>query len=251
MNERRFWFHWQNLNERRRGMDGRAPVGVPWHGRAWLHFDRNESHVEWVIGGLSAHLGIRFNSEGILLSLAVPLFSLYFGLNGPSFWRDYKKGDREIRVSVHDWAIWWNFWTDPHSWGSSTPRYRNGSFHFLDFLLGRHRYTDRDLSFRWVEVPMPERTYYGCARLHESTWKRPRWFPRRLVRVEIEMLPGEHVPFPGKGENSWDCGEDATFGISCKATTIDEGIAHLVKSALESRTRHGGHQWRPESEAAQ
>lgn len=243
-------FHWQNLNERRRGADGDTPTGTPWHGRAWLHFEHHEAHAEWVIGSVATHLGVKFGDEGILFSFALPLLSLYVGLNGPRFWRDYRKGQKEIRLSVHDWALWWNFWTDPYSWRSSTPRYRNGSFHVLDFLLGKHRHSERDLAWRWVSVPMPERSYYGAARLFESTWRRPRWFPKRLVRVEIKMLDGERVPHPGKGENSWDCGEDGTYGITCAAGTIDAGVGELVKSTLEQRSRYGGHEWRPESGGA-
>lgn len=241
------WTHWQNLNERRRGANGSESYGPPWHGRAWLHWGRsnNCAEVEWNLGSFAFGLSLRHDDEGLHWSVQVPFLSLFFALEGKPFWRHYSREARELSVSVFDWAIWWKTWKDPHSWRSGTPKWRDGSFHIDDFVLGKMRYSSRPLEYRWVEVPMPERTYYGCARLEEATWKRPRWLAQRLVRCEIEMLPGEGVPFPGKGENSWDCGEDACHGQTAPARSISEAVGDLVGSVLRSRVRHGGHDWRP------
>lgn len=58
------------------------------------------------------------------------------------------------------------------------------------------------------------------------------------------MLDGEQIPVPGKGENSWDCGEDATYAFSCMADSVEDGIASLVRSILVRRRKYGGRNWR-------
>ncbi len=243
-------FHWQNLNERRRGADGKQPRGFPHHGRAFLHWGSNaDAHIEWALGGHHVGFSFRADDEGWHFMAGLPFVACFFGISAPMFRRHYERGDRELALRFHDWAMWWNVWTSAHEWHSRTPKYRNGSLHFLDVLLGKTKYATRPLEWRWIRVPMPERTYYGAACLEEASWSRPRWPTRRIIRCEINMLPGEQVPHPGKGENSWDCGEDATFGLTTPAQSIDDGIAQLVGAVLRSRTRHGGHEWAPESKA--
>ena len=98
-------------------------------------------------------------------------------------------------------------------------------------------------------VPMPERAYPASVKLFESTWKRPRWFASRMVRAEVKIEKG--IPFPGKGENSYDCGDDALFGLTCKADTVEQAIAETVESALRNRRRYGGSvDWQPAAEGA-
>ncbi len=240
-------WHWQNLNERRAGADGRHPKGAPWHGRAWLHIaGRIALRLEWNLWSRSCGVSVSVEDE-LKLHFALPPISFWFAIEAPIFWRKYGEG-REFSLNVHDWTIWWNFWTDNMGWSSKTPRYRHGAFHILDFLFGRHRYSSRPLACEWVEVPMPERTYYGAAQIEEASWSRACWFAKRLLRVEVKMLPGEQLPHPGKGENSWDCGEDATYGITMPAGSIEDGIAGLVGSVLRSRRRYGGRGWRPAAE---
>lgn len=239
-------WNWQNLNERRADSDGRQPKGLPWHGRAWLHLaDRLRFRFEWHLLSRSCGVSVEVDEE-LKMHFAVPPCSFWFSVEAPRFSRKYGEG-RELRLDVHDWALWWNVWTDTNGWSSKTPRYRNGSFHVLDFLLGKHKHSERSLEECDVEVPMPERCYHGKAVLSEATWKRARWFPRRLIRVDIKMHEGEQVPFPGKGENSWDCGEDASYGFCCPARSVEVGVAKLVESVLTSRRRHGGRGWRPQA----
>lgn len=242
-------FHWQNLNEGRTGADGKTPLGLPWHGRAWLYLaSKFALHLEWHLWRWSCGASVSVDDE-LKLHLAIPPASFWFSVEAPIFSRRYGEG-RELRLNVHDWAVWWNLWTDTSGWSSKTPWYRNGCLHIDDLFLGKVTYSTRKLDECEVEVPMPERCYRGRAVLEEATWKRPRWFAKKLVRVNIEMLKGEQVPFPGKGENSWDCGEDAAYGFGGPARSIEAGVAMMVESVLMSRRRHGGRGWRPETKAA-
>jgi hypothetical protein len=251
---RRLRWHWQNLNDR-----GPVPGSGFWNGRAWLSIGRYTHGIEWVIGKLG--FGIRFavqpdSEHTVSAHIQVPGIALYWHVNPPfdrrrSDWlhRVTKRTDatygtpRGTGVSIYDWSICWDVWADETEWRRSDPRWRHGSWDFRDALLGRPVYTSRPVETRPVVVPMPEYGYHGTATLTVDTWRRARWFPRHLNRVTIDVPGG--VPVPGKGENAWDCDEDAIHSQTSTARTIENGIANLVASALSTRRRYGGANWRP------
>ena len=142
----------------------------------------------------------------------------------------------------------WRLWSSGDSWDCKTPKWRDGTFHLNDFLLGQMVHTERAIEeYPDVEFPMPERIYHGSVRLFESTWKRPRSpFVARILRADIKMA--EPIPHPGKGENSWDQGQDATYSMTCPARTLAEAIGAMVESSMRDRINYGGRNWRPEPE---
>ncbi len=166
-----------------------------------------------------------------VFSLAIPPIALWvcFG---------EEESDDEISIRIFDWAIWWDFWSG-EGWDSKTPRWRDGCFHIDNFFLGRRKYERKVVEEKEVEVPMPEGSYRATVKLCEDTWKRPRWGKKVIKRVDIEIPDG--IPHPGKGENSWDCGDDATFGICCPAVSIADGVGKLVGSVLRDRVRYGSY----------
>jgi hypothetical protein len=154
---------------------------------------------------------------------------------------------RSLELRVHNWAIWWSVWSPRDSWSSKTPRWRDGNWH----PLGHHqRQSETELERREVTVLMPERAYKGAAVLNRTTWgfeRLPRMFDGEGLTVQIDMHEGEAIPHPGKGENSWDCGEDATYGTSGPARSIEEAVGKLQGSVMERRRRYGGKNWVPEA----
>lgn len=267
-------FGWENLNRRHRywtDADGRSidNKGLPTEGRLWLRAaDRAGTgcggrafRAEWHM--FKADCGICFGAkregEGdqLSFSVAVPLLgSFWFTLIGFRLVRravaallpsagNYGDHRRELRLSVHDWALWWSVWRDPWGgWSRDVPWWREGNIQIADVLLGEPAYSERDLRREEVLVPMPERAYVGEARLFESTWKRPRWIRRRMVRARVDMT-SDPIPHPGKGENSYDCGEDATFSTTVPVDTIEKAVAATVEGVMTSRRQHGGRDWRP------
>jgi hypothetical protein len=253
-------FHWQNLNEK-----GADRTGSPLrHGRAWLSISKIGFNWEW---GFLRHqcVGISVAARqdenvGFGFSVGVPfLFSLYLTVWGGwfaslSLWLLRASGagynDREVSLRFHDAAVWWEVWRDSDSWSSDTPRYRSGCFHIDDFVLGKAEYSQRILNEQAVQIALPEASYPATVKIDERTWKRPRWFTKRLVGSQVDIPKG--IPFPGKGENSWDCGQDAVFGLSSLESTVEGAIAAVVRSVLKSRRRHGGSiEWKPEMAAAE
>jgi hypothetical protein len=245
-NERRCNVHWQNLCEDPKG----NARGFPWRGRAWLYWHKKERinrpttfRWEWVFPDFACRAKFELDGceSGINWSFAFPPLSLYFGLEGVLshdwMYKNFKYEDREIYVAIHDWTIWWSFWRDGNGWSSKESKWRVGSFHIDNLFLGKMTYKRQVLSEHNVMIPMPEGQYPATIKLCEDSWSRPRWFTKRVRRADVNLqIP---IPFPGKGENSWDCGDDAIHGMTTGARNVEDAIAAVVKSVLKSRRRHG------------
>lgn len=252
--------HTQNLNERPGQPDG----SIIRHGRAWLYGDSHSSlaHAEWVVFTRHFHfnfdLGGRGDDDMLGVSVACGLFAFWLIINPPrlharllKFFRVEDYEDRTFSLSFHDRALYWNLWTPSMEWDKKKHGRRQGAFDPLDFIFGRTKYSEIPISEHVVEIPMPEGPYKATVKMAEARWRRPRWpfIWTRLRRAEVTPLMP--IPFPGKGENSWDCGEDATHSMTCGAETVDEAIGKMVASVMRDRRRNGGENWRPQAVAAQ
>lgn len=237
-----------------------------WHGRAALYLDEScrrnfsvEYHVPSKRFGASFRAG--HGESPIGASLNIGLLGVYVSGEHPSLnglrdlvvrmWplekQAYSFSGRDFSISLHDHGVFWRIGGDDMGWSSSTPRWRDGAWHPLGHYM---RQGEPELvEEREVLVPMPERSYRAKARLERTRrgfGKLPRTFDRVDYHVTLEMLPGEQIPFPGKGENSYDCGEDAAFGMSAPGRTIEDGVGALIASVLRDRHRRGGANWAPE-----
>lgn len=225
--ERRYWTH----SCRERG-----------NWRWWLHGPRHDvmhAEVSWRARLTGLWLG---RSDEGKWHASIGLYWLYATIGWRPAWAKYTGAgsSRQISVTFHDKAVWWHLWVDRDSWSSDRPKWRDGSFHPLDAMLGRMKCTTETVEKRDVLVPMPEKSYPATAKLERYTWKRPRSpLSKELLRVTIDIPGG--IPHEGKGESSWNCGTDATFGITTgECRTIPEGVGMLVGSVLRDRVRYGG-----------
>lgn len=249
---------WQNLSKDPKGRSR----GFAWHGRAWLHLDELRAlRVEWSLHpelGAGARLAVLDGDDTLKAHVRTPLLGLFFGLAtdprerlakvlqalvGPTDISE-KYGARELNVYLQGATLVWKLWVDPGGWTNTRPRWRHGSIDFADAVLGKAVYSSASLETVDIVVPMPEGSYAGVCTLTEDTWKRPRWFARRVARAKVDMR--DPIPIPGKGENSWDCGEDAVHGLTTPARSVAEGIAAVVGSALRTRERRAGIGYVPE-----
>lgn len=260
--ERPWWhFHWQNLNEKAGDKLG-SPLK---HGRAWLRLGDGQLNWSWHLCLDACALGVQVGGEeefGFHFRIGVPLVGSLFvtvAEFGPVKWlakallpktddprRPWAGGlhgyrnTRELEVYVYDWSLWWTMWRHPMAgWSREVSRFREGNWHPLDTFLGKSKVEVRTLEEREVEVPMPERAYTAQAKLELVTRKRPRWFAKSWLRTDIELPSKGGIPVPGKGENSWDCDDDACFGSTVSARSIEEGIGELVASCLKTRRERG------------
>jgi hypothetical protein len=177
-------------------------------------------------------------------------FEFYFSLclrRFSSFYNKYEAHDLSVRI--FDWAIWFDLWAYEHEWRGDVPwwsKYRRRfNWHPLDTFFGRSKHNLMN-SHEPVHVVMPERIYRAKVEFIHWKQKRPRWpFPRRGHWIKITMHEGDALPFPGKGESAWDCGDNATYGRTCSETTIEKAIDSLIDSVKEKRLKYGGKNWRP------
>lgn len=234
--ERRAHFHSQNLNEDR---DGR-PKGLPWEGRMWLHWTgrrHREFRFEWNLWSRFCSVSVARDGDsgGLQLHVAFPPVSLWFTL---PVWLDFSSGRVVFDLSVHNGALWWQFGGDKFNWSSKTPKWKHGNFNFIDFIFGRTKHSEQTLSVHDVVIPMPEGPYPAKVRLSVGTWSRPRGRTRVVPYANVDIPLG--IPHQGKGENSWDCGEDRLFGCSIVGSNVEAAIGNVVARVLEARRKYDG-----------
>lgn len=223
----------------------REKHGVRW----WLNLSaRKTVRVELNWWTNFCHAGISCNDEGWTLRLAFPPVAIWITLQGFPIWRPRRTAkigeveyrlvdDRECEVNIHNWTLHIYPWRKSMEWNSRDPWWVQGiSFDIKRFVLGREECTLEVLEEGIpVLIPMPEGNYHGTVKIEQRTWKRPRWFSTVRKSASLDIPKG--IPHAGKGENSWDCGDDGLFGIG--GSTVEEAIGNAVESVLRARRRYG------------
>lgn len=183
-------------------------------------------------------------------------------------------GGRTTGVRAFDGSIWLDLWRDPDGWrAEDTPsiRRRRGRWELIrghwpwnglgwswtlrvaDWLLGRERH---EVDASWTRtvpttVRMPEGDYAAVATTERVRWGRRWWWSwsRWQYRTTIEVPGG--LPVPGKGENAWDCDDDATYAHSFAAEpeppfSEREHADRYALDVLRTRQRRAWIGWSPE-----
>lgn len=217
-------------------------------GRRDLHLN-----VEWGVVpkhrfgiGFEVKVGCPGSERDLALSIFLgPLLNLWLSTEGLLPERLLAKG-YESRVTgarvAHD-HVEWQVWHPRNSWTRGTPWWRYSYHRWEHLLFGSADLTKTTVDQGTTVVPMPERTYdatYEVVRI-ERRWPRRlgRLRPRQ-VNYSTHLTPLDPIPVPGKGENSWDCGDDAIHGQTSPGRSVEAAVGHLVASALATRRRHGG-----------
>lgn len=141
-----------------------------------------------------------------------------------------------------------------------------------DALVGPMRHEREPGMWNDAEVHMDGRTYPMRVNIYRVRWRRNidllspnrgRWLFRASIEArgwseddpDVPKLDrGWDVPgFAGKGENSWDCGDDCVYAMTVAAKpepyTIAEVVAEYVASVERSRARYGMPSGRPGPES--
>lgn len=222
-----FW-HSQNLNDKAHGKQGT----VLRHGRARFEWGWLDISWEWCHFMKSSPGFAISKSDGGALRLTLSiLFAQWFLRIGGLF--PTSACDREISVRAHDGNVWLRWWGDP----DDSSRDHQLVLRISEWVLGRATYRCEPLGSVETFIPMREGCYPATIVMERATWTRKRWFTKTLVRAKVDVPKG--IPFMGKGENSWDQGDDGLFGMTCPAKNVNAAIAKVVESVLESRRRHG------------
>lgn len=237
--------HWQNLNDK--SVD-RLGSGIR-HGRCWI----GSFEICWQFfqrPGFHFSLAIAEHEHALTIGLELFLFSFWISwdhfkvqswLSDKIKRRDQKYGNgRSIALYWHEWGLWWTLWHDEMESRRDDPWYiQMHNWNFPDFFFGRSKYSSKTIKEEMVIVPMPEGGYPALVKINEDQWKRPRWpFPKRMIRSEV--IPDKPIPFPGKGENSWDCGEDAMYSLYGPYDTPLKAAIAASESVMRDRLKYGG-----------
>jgi hypothetical protein len=213
--------------------------------------------------GFEVKVGTNGSEDHLRLALyASRLGSLWLKASGivPYSWLERHKADGTVdyqsritgaRISISSTdspVVQWNVWAPRDGFSRAERRWwREGYVNLQRWIFGPTNHERLGCEEGTCVVPMPEANY-------PATWKREqvRWVHTNLlghlrdvilgykVATWTEITPGKPVPVPGKGENAWDCDDDAIHSISIAGTSLEDAIGKLVGSALRTRQRHGG-----------
>jgi hypothetical protein len=190
-------------------------------------------------------LASQLAEDSVCMSFGIPfLLAMWFHVSIPYKSRLTKwlpENDREFELSIHHWTVWFKPWGPRDSWTASDPWWKKGvNLDLLDLFLGPIKYTSSTYKEMDISVPLDGREYRGFAKWEHCVWKRPRWFAKERKSIWIEMNPSHGLPHAGKGENGWDCGDDALCGWGVDAKEGIEGaIASGVGKVLNYRDKYG------------
>lgn len=201
--------HYQDLNESgHRLFHFRGAVGSSWDSQ-WFKYE--------LASGKAFKFRINPEETKTRFTLGLIFFSIYltiYGLRIPLL----TKG-REFGFYTSDWALHAHFGSKPWESDSRDPWYYSISFYPLDFLFGKtihfddtimKSYSPQRFMFRGKEYVMDE------IKILRGNWFRSRipfgLYKKQLVSLSVDI---KNPPMrAGKGENSYDCDDDAIFGLS-------------------------------------
>ena len=230
-------------------------------GKATRHGSRYdvELHAEWRLLRRRTHgLGVNLTigspgaGEDVKLSLyASVLGSAWLHVSGvlPERFQPGGHKSRELYLTLRNDSmrrphLRYALWAKEHEWSKADPWWVRGvTIDFERVLFGRPAHEATVVDSGVCVVPMPERNYEATYEVteHVNHWsERLGRFRDPQVWYSTSIDPGAAIPVPGKGENSWDCGDDAIYGMSAGGRNVSDAIGKLVASALNTRQRHGG-----------
>ena len=226
-------WHWQDLNDAK-------PKRYWSHGRGWSSTGSDGWRFSWAFPrraeGEASVVAYLCDRSHWTLHASLLGWGMWFG-HGDSGYAE----KREYGLQFHHGSLWWKYGADPMGWSSKTPRWRDGYWSISELVLGsRSSEVEEVIEEREVIAPMPEGCYPVKARL-EIRVLRGRFHTRRWRSVNLDVLDTKGgIPHDGKGENSWDCGADGTYGLyTHECNSIEEGVGQLVATCLRNRARYG------------
>ncbi len=210
-----------------------------WRYEGYLFKNANHTCIALHLGGeendFTFSLGIKglftfyFGSEGVISS---KLNYKLFGYDGRHY--GVSLFDEYLRLEFHrDDAGYSKKWEGIHL-----------MINWKKMLFGKEKYTSEVLSTSREIIEMPEGNYHATVKESRCTWTRKRLL-KPIIITRYEITPDIPIPEPGKGENSWDIDDDATYSSTVQANSIDEALLKVADSVMKTRISRVGKNWRP------
>jgi hypothetical protein len=227
------YFH--HINESRR--DGRRFGGRHWFHHRWFWNTKKRGYRLEVSSGPALSFEFQRGEAGdggneCMLKLGLLFFTIYFTFPLPSKFIERKKcvatwdnnrvfwlpQGRLYGFYFYQWAFVWSWHSKVHESSNSDPWWMHQYWHIDQWFLGRNESvrTNVGLEAKNIYFKIGEQEF----KMDSIKWERVHWFrtfipfalynrKRHYVEMNIEKPPMR----AGKGENSWDCGDDGTFGM--------------------------------------
>lgn len=241
--------------------------------RKWWHF-KNDRSIAIEIAGWKSNPSIYVRVDGDERDICFH-FAFGFGIWitferflpkswYPTYESSYGHGrlpeEREISFSFHGGSFWWNFWVS-EEWSSWTKNktWKKGCWHIVDRIKGKRKYEKYELERSQYVLPFFEGNYNVEVIKTQRIDKWPRWPTLKMISWEVRAgyykdgtFIEKPIPVEGKGENSYDCDEDATYSISFPGhpykkdiKTPYEAALYFWHSMMKDRERRGSAKWLP------
>jgi hypothetical protein len=210
---------------------------------------RRSIGLEWT-SGLRGWLGFRFQWGGeeqdFQLMLGLGLVTIWITTESWLPWEHRIKSKHTTGIMYSSGGVTAHLWAEEkYANYISREYYIRPLDKVKDKILGKRKYSTEVIS-EHNEVITLDKDYPVFISMEIATWKRPRWFPLNLHRPQIKM----QVPVPGKGDNSWDLGEDCIYDVTMAGRktpyTVEEVLLLEKESIMKTRLKYGGIGWTPE-----
>jgi len=204
--------------------------------------------LAWGKGPFAPHLGITLTkndgySDNHKLYVAFLIGRVWIGFGKSDFSNERCWG---LEFNNTAMSAYWGCEDKYGNWENGFYRYFPW-YRIADWILGKQvcivqRPRDYDIKKGFIE--MPEGKYPALFSFNTYVWFRPR-SPFRRIRYDTEVDIPIGIPESGKGENAWDCGEDALYGTGISGKTRAEGhdieraAAYVRECSLKNRARRG------------
>lgn len=219
-------------------MEEESLSSTVFYNRGWITRESDgENYFSW---------DVWFRPE-VQFSAVLKRHSLHFALAGfhvAGSIGDYEDCfEREWSVKFHSGTLYWCLGFSEASW-SRSEGWRHSWWNVVDTLLGAHQHSAKVLKKETVRIALPGEPkecncglencsvktnvpielYVGEATLELATWKRPRWFKKEVLRIQLNFPNG--VPSGHKGP---------TYRSCAPARSIEEGVGEFVGHILKQR----------------
>lgn len=207
--------------------------------------------------------------NSFMLSIGLLFFKVYVNFNVPASWilkrkciatwdngREFELIDgRRYGFYFYHWAFVWHWHAKQNESSSKDPWWMRQYIHLDDLILGKtYVVTDELMSTEDVWFRLGDKEF----KINSIKWTR---YTRFRSRIPFALWKSAHISVKidindppmrsGKGENSWDCGDDGSYGLSTRwegsqihwknMKELQEQATWLyVESVLKDSKRYGG-----------
>lgn len=221
------WF--QNLNDDGRHLiHFRGSVGSNWD-RTWFRYELSSgpalalklTHGETLNDHEATQIRLGLFFFSVWLTFRLPK-KFYFKKKCIATWDNnrefYLTEGRDYGFYFHDWAFVWSFHAKVMESCSSDPWWMRAYIHLDELVFGKwERLEDKLVSTENVFFKIGDKEF----KMDSIHWYRNRRFRRFIpyslyhsTYYKVEMKIDKPPMRAGKGENSWDCGDDGTYGMT-------------------------------------